>query len=247
MANITWDSANKSSSVTISGGTATNGLGNNAGVMATSGQATGKYYFEVTLGDTPGANSRIGVAPNYFVPGSTGTTKWTYININAASIDFVVNAINAANQTVTCAAGTVLCLALDLDNQMIWFRANALNWNNSGTANPATNTGGFSLTSSLGTKGISLIPLVFFSLANHAVTANFGDAAFAQTVPSGFTAGIPAGGANNALFTQEVAEAWGASFPSQAQFTQETVEVWRSVADFVAPPSTGGAFVMMLS
>lgn len=246
MANITWDSANKSASITISGGTATNGLSNNTGIMATSGQATGKYYFEVTLGDTPGANSRIGLAPNYMAPGSTGTAKWAFININATTVDYYVNSSILASPTVTVGAGSVLCFAFDLDNQLIWFRVGSGNWNNSASANPATTTGGYSF-AAIGAKGISFIPLWFCSLSNHAITANFGDAAFAQTVPSGFTAGIPAGGANNALFTQEVAEAWGVSFPQQAQFTQETVEVWRSVADFVAPPSTGGAFVMMLS
>ena len=248
MANITWSTTNKAATITLTNGnlTATNGIGANAGVMGTSGQASGKYYWEVTLADTPSVNTRVGAAQNYKTATYGGAA---YINANATTVDYNINSVTLASPAVTLGAGSVLCFALDFDNKMIWFRVGTGNWNNSGTADPATNTGGYSLAALLtgAAQGISLLPFLMLSGSNHAATANFGDTAFSSAVPSGFTAGIPDNGVNNALVTQEAAEVWSASYPANAQFTQIAVEVWRSVEDVIPPPSTGGVMVMMLS
>jgi hypothetical protein len=41
--------------------------------------------------------------------------------------------------------GGVLCMAVDRANNLVWVRHNSGNWNGSGTANPATGTGGISI------------------------------------------------------------------------------------------------------
>ena len=67
----------------------------------------------------------------------------------------------------------------------IWIRKNNGNWNNDPSANPTTNTGGYTLT------GIG-VPVVPFGVAdNNGVLFNFGASSFAQTPPSGFTNGWP--------------------------------------------------------
>jgi hypothetical protein len=88
-------------------------------------------------------------------------------------------------------AAQVIGIAADLDNRRYWFRQTPSgNWNNSGTANPATNTGG--LTIPAGT----MVPFVTFGgtggVASNVITANFGGSAFGGTVPSGFNSGWPA-------------------------------------------------------
>ena len=85
-------------------------------------------------------------------------------------------------------AGNVIGVAIDLDNRKIWFRvAPSGNWNNSGTANPATNTGG--IVHPTGT----MVPFCTFGgvsgTAGTTFTANFGATAFSGAAPPGFTTG----------------------------------------------------------
>lgn len=75
----------------------------------------------------------------------------------------------------------------------IWFRQNNGNWNNSGTANPTTNTGGYPLT------GLQSAMIPFGIADNNGITFNFGASSFAHTVPSGFVSGWP--NASNTGFT----------------------------------------------
>jgi hypothetical protein len=86
----------------------------------------------------------------------------------------------------TWANGTVGGIAVDLDNRKIWFRkAPAGNWNNSGTADPATNAGGVTIPAG------TMVPFVTFgaAAAGFVWTANFGASTFTGAVPSGFTSG----------------------------------------------------------
>jgi hypothetical protein len=84
-------------------------------------------------------------------------------------------------------AGDIICYAIDLDNAKAWVRKNNANWNNSGTANPATNTGGLNLRTA---TVPSYAPSIAFgntgSLSGDNATGNFGQTAYAFTPPSGF-------------------------------------------------------------
>jgi hypothetical protein len=82
-----------------------------------------------------------------------------------------------------------MCIAVDLDNAKIWFRVGAGNWNNNGSANPATNVGGIDLIVPLlaGAAMYLVWPaigagttctLVLYQLASD----------FTQAVPSGYSA-----------------------------------------------------------
>ncbi|MEJ2435467.1 MAG: hypothetical protein P8Y53_20805, partial [Pseudolabrys sp.] len=82
----------------------------------------------------------------------------------------------------------VMCCAVDLDNRRIWFRKNNGYWNYSSTADPATNSGGFDISAIM---GLGVWPFVTSGVNGAACTFNFGDSAFAQAVPSGFTPGWP--------------------------------------------------------
>ena len=116
---------------------------------------------------------------------------------------FVLSFVNSSGNAVIYANGTntgltagtalvandVLCVAVDLTASLIWFRKNGGNWNNSGTANPATGTGGYAYLANwpggtIANRGLS--PYAFLFTTNDQQTLNFGDSTFAQTPPSGF-------------------------------------------------------------
>jgi hypothetical protein len=226
MANVTWDSGFQTN-ITLTGASliATTGTGGGA-VRATSGQANGKYYFEITI-NTLGALFSIGLLPNYLINALTtnGFLSTAYAGLRVGNNETSINGFLTGASLGTAANGTVVCFAVDYDNQRLWTRYGAAgNWNGSGTANPTTPSTGGSFTG-LGSVGISLLPFVSFSGTGGQVTANFGDSTFTGTVPTGFTSGMPTGGANNALITQIGSEVW-ATNPSQARFTQIGSEVW---------------------
>lgn len=83
----------------------------------------------------------------------------------------------------------IICMAIDLDNGMFWCRRLGGNWNNSGTANPATNTGGLALNAGMTTGSPAIHAAVGVqSPPTDQLTVNFGASAFGYAMPSGFTA-----------------------------------------------------------
>ena len=77
------------------------------------------------------------------------------------------------------------CFAVDCDNSKFWCRKDGGNWNNNGSANPATNTGGVTLPAGL------VYLVVGCRSSGEWVDLNLGQNTFAQSVPSGFTSGWP--------------------------------------------------------
>jgi hypothetical protein len=193
----TWELATVAS-VTLSGGnlvatnTGTTSTNQGARVATTSGKTTGLYYYECTITTKTGAiNGSIGV----------GTTASTYTNMGNGGTAGVVmywqsgniwaNGSSASSTLGVLTNGQVAGIAIDLGNRKAWFRiAPSGNWNGSGTANPATNTGGITIPAG------TMVPFVTFGgspgSANNVITANFGASAFSGAVPSGFTSGWPA-------------------------------------------------------
>jgi len=194
---VAWDPATVTA-VTLSGGnlvatnTGTTSADQGAKVASAGGKSSGKYYFEATftLKNNVGANGGLGI--------STFASTYTGMGNNATTGSMLFwqsgNAYtNGSPAGVTITAliqGQVMCLAVDLDNRKIWFRNGAAgNWNQSGTANPATNTGGITIPSG------TMVPIVVFGssggVAGNVITANFGATTFTGTAPSGFTSGWP--------------------------------------------------------
>lgn len=191
---VTWDSAT-ATAVTLSGGnlvatnTGTTSADQGAHVVAASGKTSGKYYLEMTYTTvTGGANAGVGI----------GTTASTYTNMgNSATTgnmtfrttgNIYANGSNTGVTLSVSGSGVIIGIAVDLDNRKIWFRKTPSgNWNNSGTANPATNVGGLTIPSG------TMVPFVTFGstsgVTGNVVTANFGATTFNGTAPSGFTSG----------------------------------------------------------
>ena len=184
--NTTWNPADKSANVTLSNGNLSAISTSNAGgygVRGTSNRTGAKYYFEVTVSGTI-SDVGIGVASasaNVNTAGST--TQAAIINVNGSYV--YVNGSNVGSYGIFFVNGDVCCIAVDLINNQIWFRRNGGIWNNNAANNPATNTGGFSISALTS----PLYPWVFWNITTTpSITANFGATNFTQAIPSGFTA-----------------------------------------------------------
>lgn len=180
------------SNVTLSNGnlTATHSNSNsNSGARSASLKNSGKYYYEVTVSSTLlGQFDCVGVL-------ASGGTFTNFVNDGTAcgacysGTGSLWGNDSYSGQTISSWATGRIDVAVDLDNEKIWFRRNSGSWNGGGGADPATNTNGVSLASA------NFAPAVGFggsgTGSGEAFTANFGASAFSGTIPSGFTSGWP--------------------------------------------------------
>jgi hypothetical protein len=119
-----------------------------------------------------------------------GNSATTGVNFYPNSGGIFAGGVNTGIGLGGRSVNDVIGYAVDLDNRRIWIRPNpGSNWNNSGTANPATNVGGITIPAG------TMVPFCTFGgasgTAGSSFKANFGASAFAGAVPAGFTAGWP--------------------------------------------------------
>lgn len=150
--------------------------------------SSGKYYFELTCNSRSGTFDLCGIIAedkNFFdiiQNGKGGGLCYLF------SGNIFANDANSGSSLGAVSNTTTVGIAVDLDNDLIWFKAlPSGNWNGSGTADPATGVGGISI-SNYSAKRVS--PCVGFGGTSGAsgdnLTANFGATAFSGSVPSGF-------------------------------------------------------------
>ena len=165
-----------------------------------------KLYFEITLNTTPNSQGFYGIAGTGYVSASG-----TFAGVLQSGAIWVNNVNTGFTSGAAFVLGDVVCCAFDLAHGFCWFRKNAGNWNNSATANPATGVGGVIIPASM---AAFLAPFVRFGAVSEQATANFGASAFAQAVPSGFTAGWLTSAGTTALASQAAIEVWVGNPPS---------------------------------
>lgn len=181
----TWNPSDKNADISLSNGnlTATAGVvSGERGIRAVTSASSGKKYWEITPVTYIGF-STVGV-------GNASASLSTFLGTSTHALSFLPDGQvfynNAAVTTIqSYTQGDVVCIALDLDNDKIWFRTNGGNWNNAviGSQNPATNTGGIDVSGVAG----AVFAMVHFQPNSDVFTANFGATAFAQTAPAGFS------------------------------------------------------------
>lgn len=236
MANTSWSTTDKgSASLVLSGGNLTVTA---SGVVTANIRSidrlasAAKFYFEITF--TTGLNPFVGIASagTPITSSIASTTNACLITGTPGTI--YLNGVSTGTALGAFTAGQAAGVAVDLGNQLIWFRNSSAagNWNNSATANPVSGTGGISIASAFGPA----IPAYAFASfigasSGTAVTANFGDATFVASAPSGFVSGFTAGAVPTlyAVNTQTAIEQWSPGTPV-AQATQLAVEEWATVA-----------------
>lgn len=183
-ASTTWNPNDLLTAALSNGNLTVISSGSPAGVRTMTGFTSGKYYWEVTVSTwaqpttTPGF-SLATVAIN------SGTGNAYLLRAGA----IMVNGVNSGSSLGARTSGDIIGIAIDFGSNLCWFRvAPSGNWNGSGTANPATGTGGISI-SSIATG--PLFPYCYLNAAGETMTANFGASGFSGAVPSGFAAGWP--------------------------------------------------------
>lgn len=142
----TLDPANTHADITLSNGNLTALQTGGAGFRTSrtvASYSSGKKYFKATWDNTtsdPGFG---------FGNSSTTTNNYLGSSINSVGYHNDSNVYQTGGANTTYTTGDVTEVAFDIGAQLIWVRKNSGNWNNNGSADPATGTGGFS-TSYLG-------------------------------------------------------------------------------------------------
>jgi hypothetical protein len=188
MANTTWSTTDLLNITLTGGNLIATGTNPASGVRGKDALTSGKFYWEQTY-TTINTNS-IATGISLATASLTSPAAGSSIVLRLTGNIQVNNTFTGSTLGII-SPGAVIGVAVDFTGKLIWYRvAPAGNWNGSGTANPATATGGLNIAS------IATGPLyaLMASGTSDKLTANFGDAAFSGAVPSGFTAGFPAGG-----------------------------------------------------
>ena len=164
-------------------GTSTNTSG---AVRSTTNRTSGKYYFEVTADavTTPGfPEFGVGRSTSSLAGELNGQATTTSMAGGATGTCFALGA--ARTTQVSMAAGDICQVAVDIDNRTLWFRPKGTgNWNNTGGADPATNTGGFAISA---TGGIYVMASCYDGLlSRNQLTFKFGNNTFVYPIPTGF-------------------------------------------------------------
>lgn len=189
----TWSGTDKYSTVTISGNELTTTLSSGGGAAYFNAKGSrslnsGKYYFEYVpkvqgSADTIGmglceANFQLGNDASFWVGSGTGGAE--SIGIFSAS-GVVLNSVGQA--ALTWSVNDVIRIAVDITGRLAWFRVNTGNWNNNGSADPATGVGGIDISSLAG----PIYPATSLWSTNDQVAAAFNEGETTYTPPTGFS------------------------------------------------------------
>lgn len=184
MPNTTWNPSDLNN-VTLSGGnlaaTVGSGVGGGRGIDSL---LVGKYYLEYAYTVLNSNSIACGLSLS---TGNLTSPAAGVIFINRLLGGITVSGVSSGSALGQIAPGTIIGMAVDFTNRLLWMRnAPAGSWNGSG-ADPVGGTGGVSFSVISG----ALFPYMSGQSGDR-ITANFGDSGFNGALPSGFTAGFPA-------------------------------------------------------
>tara|TARA_S200002703_G_scaffold146879_1_gene142278 strand:- start:816 stop:2204 length:1389 start_codon:yes stop_codon:yes gene_type:complete len=150
------------------------GVSEYAGILSTIGFNTGKWYCEVKL--VSGSSARIGImgSPPTSTSTSPGNTADSYAYFSNGSVAYKYNNNSGSNYGNTFDNGDIIGIAVDLDNNKIYWSKNGT-WQNSG--NPESGATGTGSAYDLGTP---LSGFYYFAISDQhdgsssTLEANFG-------------------------------------------------------------------------
>jgi hypothetical protein len=204
--------------------------------LATDAKSTGLLYWEMHgLSASGGSQMSIGLNVQSSTMAnqvSTGGGSGGIGLYQGGGGAVFVSGSNTGVTVGTIIATDVIAVAVDMTHMRVWFKniTQGFNWNGSGTANPATNTGGIS---------IAATPLVPFfgwgggGSTGQAMTANFAGP-FVGTLPSGFTAwDTSTGGETGTWASTEATDTFHAVGPITGLIAStEAQDTWATSAGF---------------
>lgn len=177
----TWDPANKSSFITLSGAnliaSGTNTVGAEQPVLGTTSKSSGKRYYEASFLNLVGDNAGAGVAntlpANFANPGNTPNAIHYCLNTGIVRYNNVTQATQATYNHASVPA--IVMVAIDKGADKIWFGLNG-----TFVGNPGAGTGGYSI------SGIGAVFPEFSAWNINASTLKRKSSEFTYTPPSGF-------------------------------------------------------------
>ncbi len=189
-----------------------------------------------------------GPGPNYVAPGiSDGTPIANYCGDTTHSIGLYDGTIAYNGQWSwfygggAHVEGDVVDIAYDRDTGRFWVRRNGGSWNGSGTANPATGTGGHYLPLS----GAGPTRAALHLDTGQTMSANFGAQDWAYAPPAGFegidTPGSSSGAVGSAAGTADVSGSGTAVAPARGSAAGSATVTGSADADARAAGSAAGA------
>jgi hypothetical protein len=195
----TWDPVGSASNWTLSNGNLTaahTNVGGSFGYVETVDSfSSGKFYFEITDDNSVDSAPSIGIT-DYTGPNTPTTNLFGAQPGNNTTAVYGPDGVcyfesgSAACFPSGWTSGDVIGVALDLDNNAIWFSKNGVWGGGASQAEiEAGNTTNAIRTGLTGTYQVVITDSTGDS-AVHQHTANFGQNAFSYTVPAGFTAGL---------------------------------------------------------
>lgn len=184
-AGTTWNPADLSAGISLSNGNLTaTGPGSDSGVRSTTSRTSGLLYCELTASSPfTGGDTGAGIASaGASLTGIGGAGVGGIVAFNSGSTYY-----NGSFQfTVGAMAAKTLCMSINLTAMRAWLRLNGTgNYNNNGTADPATNTGGLDISAVFGSNAAFLLFCCNGNGSNVTINAT---GPFTYTVPSGFSA-----------------------------------------------------------
>lgn len=148
-------------------------------VRSIANHSSGKFYFEMKfLNIVDTTKVGIGVDNNVESVDSSGGQSGSILWKPSGVVDY--NGNSSVYLTASYAVGDDLDVAVDLTNGLAFFRVNGGNWNLSGSADPVTGVGGFSISAVSG----SAYAFAQLESINDNISANFAGP-FTDTIPGG--------------------------------------------------------------
>ena len=224
----TWNPSETDAGLSLSNGNLTYSRNTASGkTRALQGHRAGKKYFEIHVDQATSTGSAFGL--------SKGGADLTTLEAGQRGVLLFTGSgslyVNGATKTgpglpVT---GSTVRFAVDFSNLQVWININGGNWNGSGTADPATNTGGYDLSAFIG-SAVPLFPVAIAWASGNAGTANFGASAFSYAMPSGFTAWDDV---SDALAAPYIVASSSAITPGSGRTTIATDIAWAKAGDIL--------------
>jgi hypothetical protein len=197
----TWNPADKSATITLSGGNLTAAVTTNVSqsVRSTTSKNAGTVYVELTANSVNGdfavgiANATEALNISAGIGGDANALG--FYPVSPPQFTFI-NGVALNGGTAASSAGEVIGMAINFTAGKIFIQTSKMiaagtPWNNSATDNPSTDTGGQPFT------GLNAGPyfLIFNSdILGASCTVNFGASPFVRSVPTGYTAWDATGG-----------------------------------------------------
>jgi len=178
-----YDLSNNNKRVTLNTSDSADNL-----VRSTTSYSTGKRHFGFKIGSTSGTQFGVGyVSAAYSVDGR-------YLGDGIRSLGFfqtgeVYAFAGLVGTVASYGVNDAIDFEVDFDNELVWIAVNGGNWNNNGSADPASGTGGLDVTGNFYATSPPFIGAMMNNgSAGTNITLRVLSGSFSKAISSGFSA-----------------------------------------------------------